>query len=187
MLIEIDTIILDKYEISPNQYIFLYLLDNNKSDSSQAMHVSHINKDDIIDLVNKRIVQCENTINGEPDISNISIRPIFSVALDTSKCFDELLALYPVSVIRSDGTKDYLKTDTNRCRKSYNKIIGKNITKHQEIMDCLRFELDLRYNQGSLSYMKRLPKWIASEEWDVYKEAMKEEQIKTVSYGQQLL
>lgn len=186
MLIEIDTIILNKYDISPNQYIFLYLLTID-SESSQVMHVSHINQQDIIDLVNKNIVQCESTINGEPDISKISIRPIFSTALNTSKCFDELLALYPVSVTRSDGTKDYLKTDTNRCRKTYNKIIGRNISKHQEIMDCLRFELDLRYSNGSLGYMKRLPKWIASEEWEVYKEAMKEEQIKTVSYGQQLI
>ena len=44
MLIEIDTIILEKYDISPNQYIFLYLLLNSSYIDSNILSLEYLLK-----------------------------------------------------------------------------------------------------------------------------------------------
>ncbi|HPJ00551.1 MAG TPA: hypothetical protein PLN65_06925, partial [Enterococcus sp.] len=47
----------------------------------------------------------------------------------------------------------------------YNNTIVKNsFRKHERILKALKYEIEIRTLEGSLKYMKRLPKWLNSEE-----------------------
>jgi len=103
--------------------------------------------------------------------------------------FDEFYELYPTSVIRSDGSKDYLRTDMNRSRVAYNKIIGKSESKHELIMSALKNEISERRAMNKMGYMKRMFKWLTSEEYMTYAEKKSDTQeVKnTATYGTEVV
>ncbi|GAG01937.1 unnamed protein product, partial [marine sediment metagenome] len=77
-------------------------------------------------------------------------------------------------------------TDLNRCRGIYyTKTLGSKLW-HDHILKCLMFEIQEREKEGSMSYMKRLPNWLSSEEWKSYEERVEDSQSVTTeekSYG----
>ena len=97
--------------------------------------------------------------------------------------FDEFYNTFPVYVLRPDGTKGYLKANVNKCRKEYNKIIGKSKAMHDHIMDCLKFELQDKVTIGKMIYMQTMWKWLVQHGWEYYEDRVKEETIKTEAYG----
>lgn len=109
------------------------------------------------------------------DFQKFTVRSSFIKILAQGDFFDELVQVYPASITRPDGTKDYLRTDLNRCRKLYSKITGDKYIIHLNILDCLKYEVSLRRKESNLSYMKRLPNWLRSEEWKSYEQRMKDE------------
>lgn len=84
--------------------------------------------------------------------------------------WNELLDEFPVKVVRTDGSTDYLRRDLERCKKIYKKIVGADKEIHLQIINCLKFEKNKRERESSWGYMKRLPKWLASQEWKAYEE-----------------
>jgi hypothetical protein len=102
--------------------------------------------------------------------------------------FDALLSIYPVYVIRNGNSKDYLRTDRDRCRKKYSRITKNKRSNHNNIIKCLEFEINTRQSEGSMSFMKRLPNWLDGKEWETWAERMEHEvaPIKNVSYGTDL-
>jgi hypothetical protein len=50
----------------------------------------------------------------------------------------------------------------------YKKILKKNFTVHEEIMRCLRYEIDFRENKNTLKYMKGIMNWLKTEQWKNY-------------------
>lgn len=121
--------------------------------------------------------------DGEHDFEKITVNPSFMKVLAQGDFFDEFIQAFPVSITRPDGTRDYLRTDTNRSRKMYQKVTGKKHFMHNHILECLRYEIALRKKEGKMEYMKRLPKWIASEEWKVYEQMMKDETFESLTNG----
>ena len=91
--------------------------------------------------------------------------------------FDELYDIYPTFVVRTDGTRDYLRGAPSNCRKLYAKITGHSRSKHEHIKECLKFELSNRKQTNSMQYMKRMHKWLTSEEWLLYDEFMKDKKV----------
>ena len=55
--------------------------------------------------------------------------------------------------------------------------VGKSKSKHEYMLDCLRFELEFRRKNNSMGFMKRMSKWFMSEEWLMYEEFLKEQEI----------
>ena len=51
---------------------------------------------------------------------------------------------------------------------------------HDHIMNCLKFEVSQKLATGKIGYMKRMWKWLTSNEWEIYDEQMKEETKPTV-------
>lgn len=176
MLIEIDLDEAKKLHITMNQFCLLrFLVDNVNIKPYQS--VIQIDDNDIQNLKLQKIVTSESEFDIN-DLSKIKLTEEFNKKLKPLDFFDEFNELFPPSVIRPEGNRDYLKGDINRCRKSYDSKVGKSRSKHESIMEALRFELQNRRLTNTMKYMKRMYKWLTSEEWLLYDEFMKGEKVK---------
>lgn len=176
MLIEIDLNEAKKLHITMNQFSLLrFLVDNVNIKPYQS--VIQIDDNDIQNLKLQKILTPESQFDVD-DLSKLKLTEEFSKKLKPVNFFDEFNLLYPASVIRPDGIRDYLKGDINRCRKSYDSKVGKSASKHEAVMNALKFEIKNRQSTNSLKYMKRMYKWLTSEEWTLYDEFMKGEKVK---------
>lgn len=191
MLIELDTKLLKRYRLSVNQFVILFLVYSNELVVLESI-ASQDSINDVKELIRRNFITYKNFNEEQPvDFCRITLNQIATQLFDTSDCFDELLALFPTMVVRTDGTRDYLKLDINRTRKVYNKIVGKTRRKHDLIMQCLALEIQDKTRTGKMSYFKRLPKWIASEEWTAYEQFLLNQQdteltTNKIGYGEQL-
>ena len=167
MILEIDTSILDRIEnLSINQLVFLTLVLSDFKNINQDIQ-KLLSLDDT--TVIKKTAKLEELLKEDKSM------------------FDEFYDLFPVYVIRPDGTKGFLRANVNKCRKEYNRIVGKSRAMHQHIMNCLSFEIDNKMLTGKIGYMKTMWKWLTQHEWETYEEQMKvEEPVISNSYGTEL-
>ena len=198
MILELEIDFIKKLNISLNQLILLSLINSgSKSNIKNANDVLNlIPGKEIEDLVNRNIV----IINKDNDnvIYKISKEVEEMLEKQQASYFDEFYNTFPVydlrpngkayrifihKVLRPDGTKGYLKANVNKCRKEYNKIIGKSKAMHDHIMDCLKFELQDKVTTGKMIYMQTMWKWLVQHGWEYYEDRVKEETIKTEAYG----
>ena len=66
MILELDTSLLNKLNISINQLVFLSLVMNKNQKYNQEIHelLSRVNEEEIQDLINRNIIALENTNNA---------------------------------------------------------------------------------------------------------------------------
>lgn len=183
MLIELDLKEVKSLKISSTQFIFIKLL-LDEVDIKSLLDVIPVSEKDINDLIEKGIID-KDSITIESDIKSIKFENIvidesFKTKLNKKEFFDDFFAIYPTSVVRSDGIKDYLKGAPTNCRKYYKKLVGSSQSKHDHIMTCLRFEISNRVSTGKMSYMKRMYKWLTSEEWTLYDQIVEDKKVKAV-------
>ena len=181
MILELDTSLLNKLNISLNQLVFLSLVMNENQKDNQDIRelLSRVNEEEIQDLIVRNIVIIEPMNNGvKYSLSDNIIRLLQS---NKDSMFDEFYETFPVYVIRPDGTKGFLRANVNKCRKEYNRIIGKSRAMHEHIMQCLRYELDDKTRTGKLGYMKTMWKWLTQHEWECYEDQLKIQE--DYSYG----
>lgn len=172
MILELDTSLFDIYgEMSINQLVFLTLVLNENQSNNQDIHqfLSRISENEIQELVDSNII----TVITSGDSK------IYSISEDTRKClkqdkswFDEFYEVFPVYVTRPDGTKGFLRSNINKCRKEYNRIVGKSRAMHEHLIKCLQFEIDNKMITGKIGYMKTMWKWLTQREWEVTEEEM---------------
>jgi hypothetical protein len=177
MLLQVDVESLIKNRVTIDQFLITQLIfEKNYTLLNKYLELYSLNdlKSLFINLVRVGLVDDYNG-KDEFDINKIIVKPTFSKVLAQGDFFDELVQVYPASTIRPDGTKDYLRTDLNRCRKIYAKITSSKYSVHQNILECLQFEIALRRKENNLGYLKRLPKWLVSEEWKIYEQRIKDE------------
>jgi len=188
MRIEVDTELLFKYNITPNQFILIYLISNESKILKDFINLVDENelKEDLKVLEKINFIHNLNT-NDKLNFSNVVVRDEFLNLVNLkADLFEELLDIYPIKVRRPDGFYDYLKTDSARSRKRYNQLVRGNKLKHRKIINALKYELEIRQKEGSMMYMKRLPKWLSSREWEVFEERIKDEEKEvelTSTYG----
>lgn len=190
MILEIDTSILDRIpNISINQLVFLTLVlsENQKINQDIQRLLSLVNEEEIQELETRNLLSV-NTTDDTTVYSKTSY--LDSLVKEDKSMFDEFYDLFPVYVIRPDGTKGFLRANVNKCRKEYNKIIGKSKATHQYICTCLRYEVENKLITGKISYMKTMWKWLTQHEWEIYDEQMKmEEPVQQTipGYGTELI
>jgi hypothetical protein len=175
MLIELDLEEAKRLGITVNQFILISLL-MNKTPIRPLLDVLPIDESDINNLIDKEIFTKESIFDIK-DFTKLIITEDFKSKIKVKDYFTEFFDSYPIVVLRNDGLKDYLRGDVSRCRKYYDKIVGTNKDKHDHMMECLRFEVETRKRSNSLGYMKRMAKWLLSEEWLLYDEFMKDKKI----------
>ena len=107
----------------------------------------------------------------------------FKLIKDEVCWFDEFYEVFPVYVMRPDGTKGFLRSNINKCRKEYNRTVGKSKAMHEHIMRCLHKEIEDKMMTGKLGYMKTMWKWITQHEWEAIEEQMYNEPVTSDAYG----
>ena len=185
MILELDTSLLETLNISINQLVFISLVLNE----NQAKHqdilklLSRVKEEEIQELIQRNIIIKKDLNDG---ISyQVSDNVINALKQKQDSMFDEFYETFPVYVIRPDGTKGFLRANVNKCRKEYNRIVGKSRAMHEHIMNCLHYELDNKTRTGKLGYMKTMWKWLTQHEWECYEEQLKVQEED--SYGTNIL
>lgn len=185
MILELDISLLKTLNLSINQlaFISLVLSENQKDHQDIQELLSRVNEEEIQDLIQRNIIITQTMNNG---ISyQLSDDIINTLRKRNDSMFDKFYETFPVYVIRPDGTKGFLRANVNKCRKEYNRIVGKSRAMHEHIMDCLRYELDDKMRTGKLGYMKTMWKWLTQHEWECYEEQLKVKEEDT--YGTDIL
>ncbi|MBN1183426.1 MAG: hypothetical protein JXB49_14130 [Bacteroidales bacterium] len=88
--------------------------------------------------------------------------------------FDELNELYPVSVSSYGGQTNFLKANLEDCEREYTEYLMSQQTSHEEIISCLKKELDERNHTGQAYYQPSLLKWIKDKRWTAYEHKIRE-------------
>ena len=170
MILELDTTLLNMFnELSINQLVFLTLVLNEDQNKHQDVHsfLSRISENEIQGLIDNNLITV--TTSGDNKIYKVTDK--LTPYLEEDKTwFDEFYEVFPVYVIRPDGTKGFLRSNINKCRKEYNKIVGKSIAMHKHIMECLGYEINDKTMTGKLGYFKTMWKWLTQREWEVIEE-----------------
>ena len=176
MILELDTSLLNKFDISINQLVFISLVLNENQTNNQDIHelLSRVNEEEIQDLIQRNIIVV--TISDDNKIYSPSKELLDFIKKNEQSMFDEFYEVFPIYVTRPDGTKGFLRSNVNKCRKEYNRIIGKSKAMHEHIMSCLRYEIDDKLQTGKIGYMKTMWKWLTQHEWECYEEQMNEQQ-----------
>jgi len=191
MILEIDLSILTKIDnITLDQLVLLNLVLNENQNNHQEIQklFSLVGEKDIQDLFSNGLLEVVETTTSTTYKAS---EKLLSIVKENTTAFEELYELFPVYVIRPDGTKGFLRSNINKCRKEYNKKIGRSKALHNHIMDCLRLEISNKMSTGKMSYFKTMWKWITQEEWEVIEEQLKDEtpsleSKETKRYGEQL-
>ena len=188
MIIEVNTKLLDIEEnINANQLLFLSIvLDKNQPKYQDVRKiVSLISDDEIQYLVQQGLITSMERGNSITYQATDKLK----MALATEKSyFDLFYDMYPVYVMRPDGSKSYLRANINKCRHIFNLKVGNSSAMAEHIIKCLEFELDKKMKEGKIGYMMTMWNWLSRNQWEVSEEEMQDtEQKANNSYGTELI
>lgn len=192
MILELDTSLFKLNEkLTINQIVFLTLVLNDNQKYNQDVHefLSRISEADIQGLIDNGFI----TVNTSGDSKIYNVTATVKQFLEPEKAwFDYFYEVFPVYVIRPDGTKGFLRANINKCRKEYNRIVGKSKVMHEHLLKCLKFEVENKLLTGKLGYMKTMWKWLVNHEWESIEEQMKSAEtenkvLNEVGYGNTIL
>jgi hypothetical protein len=82
--------------------------------------------------------------------------------------FNELKALYPPSIIGKDGITYLLNGKIKDCERKYSEYLKSDKISHDEIIKCLKIELQEKNRAGNNMYQPTLLRWIEDNQWEVY-------------------
>lgn len=188
MIIEVNTKILDVFPgINSNQLLFLsMILDKNQPKYQDVRKiVSLISDDEISYLIDQQLItsiERDDSITYQPtDMLKEALKP-------KKDYFDLFYDMYPVYVVRADGSKSYLRANVNKCRHYFNLKCGNSSAMAEHIIKCLDYEVSKRMREGSLSYMMTMWNWLTRNQWEAVEDEMRDTVQQTVStYGTELI
>lgn len=188
MIIEVNTKLLDGEEkLNSNQLLFLSIvLDKNQPKYQDVRKiVSLISDDEIQYLIDHELItsiERENSITYQPtEKLNNLVKP-------ARDYFDVFYDMYPVYVMRADGSKSYLRANVNKCRNFFNSKCGRSTAMAEHLINCLEFEISKRMREGSIGYMMTMWNWLTRSQWEAVEEEMQDTELKTnQSYGTELI
>uniref|UniRef100_A0AAU8BAG0 Replisome organizer protein n=1 Tax=Dulem virus 42 TaxID=3145760 RepID=A0AAU8BAG0_9CAUD len=188
MIVEVNTNLLDiPVDINMNQLVFLSMVldKNQKSNQDVRKLISLISDDEISYLVNQGLI---TSIERRGSIVYEPTEMLLDSTVPKKEFFDLFYDMYPVYVLRPDGSKSYLRANIHKCRHLYNTYIGKSAAMAQHINDCLRFEIEKKTATGKIGYMKTMWRWLVDHQWEETEEEMKDTVTKTQdAYGTELI
>lgn len=188
MILELDTSLLKLLNITINQLVFITLVLNENQKNNQNIHelLSRVSDEDIQELIQRNIIVVK--ITDDNKIYKISENILSTIKKDVDTLFNEFYEVFPVYVSRPDGTKSFLRTNKNKCRKEYNKLTRRSLAMHESIMEALKWEIENKTMTGKLGYLKTMWKWLTQREWESYEEQMRLEQpTQQTNYGNDFL
>ncbi len=188
MIVELNTKLLELPEkINLNQLVFLSMvLNKNQSTYDQDVRklVSLMRDDEISYLIEQGLV---TSMERSKSILYKASQKLEDFMEPPKDLFDLFYEMYPIYVLRSDGSKSFLRTNKNKCRNLYNILTGSNNAMCEYINKCLQFEIDKKIKTGKMCYMKTMLRWLQDRQWETSDEEMNNtEQTKQNSYGTEL-
>ena len=188
MIIEVNTKLLDSFpELNSNQLLFLSIvLDKNQPKYQDVQKiVSLISDEEIQYLIDNLLVESiergDSLTYSPTDKLKESIKP-------NKDYFDLFYEMYPVYVMRKDGTKSYLRANVNKCRHFFNSKCGRSSAMAEHIIKCLDYEISKRMREGSISYMMTMWNWLTRSQWEAIEEEMQDSNKTTANlYGTELI
>jgi len=188
MIIEVNTKLLDSFpELNSNQLLFLSMvLDKNQPNYQDVRKiVSLISDDEISYLIDNLLI--ESIERGD----SVTYQPTDKLKQGIAPAkdyFDLFYDMYPVYVMRKDGTKSYLRANVNKCRHFFNTKCGKSSAMAEHIIKCLDYEISKRMREGSISYMMTMWNWLTRSQWEAVEEEMQDTDKQNVNlYGTELI
>lgn len=189
MIIEVNTKLLDLPEqINMNQLVFLSMVLDKNQKSYQNVHkvISLISEDEISYLINQGLITSITKSNAITYLPSDRLKAHMLVKEDY---FDKFYSMYPVYVMRPDGSKAYLRANVHKCRHLFESTVGNNEEIAQHLIDCLSHEIDKKTREGKISYMKTMWRWLVDHQWEESEIEMQEENkpVTQSAYGTELI
>ena len=188
MIIELNTKLLDITGLNSNQLIFLSLvLDKNQKTYNQDVRkiVSLVSDEEISNLISQGLI---TSIERGKSITYHATDMLKDVVRPKQDYFDLFYEMYPIYVLRQKKTKNYLRANVNKCRHLFNVYVGQSEAMAQHLIQCLDFEMKKKTNEGKLSYMKTMWRWLVDHQWEESEEEMQyNSKIEESTYGTELI
>lgn len=187
MIIELNTKILDDIPgLSMNQFVFLSMILGKNQPKYQDVRnvISLISDDEISYLVSQDLV---TAIESSESITYQPTDKLKSIVDPKKDYFDLFYDMYPVYVMRKDGSKSYLRANVNKCRHFFNTKCGRSSAMAEHLIKCLDYEIAKRMREGTLGYMMTMWNWLTRSQWEAIEEEMQSEQQSVNSYGTELI
>lgn len=181
MKIEIDTDRLKELELTPDQYVYLYL----------KFHKFPIN-----DCIGWSILESKGYVKlteGGIELRE-SAYQLFETT-DEERLWIEFWSLFPMKVPNRSGGSRPLRAssleakDSQVCRKKYLAIIKGKPHLHDHIVKVLNAEVEMKRPIGDLQFMNAMEPWLNQRMWEKYEYLLedKKKQAGIVGYGGKLI
>ena len=167
MILEINTETLEKFGITADDFLYLYLLYSECYDLIEKLELQP----------NTNSLQTKGLIKLGEETQDHIIRQKFLDLFQTSfdQLWSELLSHFPIRVYNNGNTrvlraKDAHAKANNKAKEKYKKILNGSKMLHDRIIKNLQSELVLRKSSDSLGWMQMLPTWINNYTWEKYED-----------------
>lgn len=165
MNISVSVDFLQKFEISADDFVYLYLLHAKSYDVLEKLSLN-------VDLT---ALQTKGLVKVGENIQSHIVRGKFfdETTADFEQMWSEFLSHFPIKVYAKQGirvlrAKDPLALNNEKARKQYKKYIKEDKTKHEHVIKCLQTELEIRKTNNDLGYMQQLSTWMNQRTWEKY-------------------
>lgn len=188
MIIPVNTALLNAApKISLNQIIFLSLVLDKNQKNNQDVHrvVSLMQDNEVPYLIDQNLI---TSIERGDKILYKPTEKLKEVVKPKTDYFNEFYNIYPKYVVRPDGTKGFLRINTNKCRAMFDQITGNNELMSEHLLNCLKFEIDKKISTGKMGYMKTMWRWLVDHTWEESEQEMQDKaELKSAGYGTDLV
>jgi len=167
MVIEINTDILERFGITADDFLYLYLLHAKSYDCLERLTLNP----DTESLQTKGLLKLGEELRDH--VVRQTFLDMFQASFD--QMWSELLSHFPLKVynngmMRVLRARDAQAKANAKARDKYRKIVGEDLVKHQFIVKCLKNELELRKSTNTLGYMQMLSTWVNNYTWEKYED-----------------
>tara|TARA_R100001463_G_scaffold13104_1_gene35135 strand:- start:62 stop:607 length:546 start_codon:yes stop_codon:yes gene_type:complete len=162
MTIEIDLELLKTNDLSPDEFIGLYLVLRKGYSYLKDVKLNI----DWKNLEDKEYIEdwTANTL-----VVTNKFKSLFTNNFDAM--FEELISVYPNRVHTKTSVRVLCAADpkaktNDKARKRYKGVVGRKLHLHNKIIKALRVQLKVQ--EDSLGYMQNLETWINNHTWEKY-------------------
>ena len=167
MIVEINTEILERFGITADDFLYLYLLHAKSYDCLEGLTLNP----DTESLQTKCLIKLGEELRDH--VVRQTFLDMFQASFD--QMWSELLSHFPLKVynngmMRVLRARDAQAKANATPREKYRKVVGEDLVKHQFILKCLQNELELRKSTNTLGYMQMLSTWVNNYTWEKYED-----------------
>lgn len=190
MVIDISLALLNKLKLNPNEFLLMELLKRKEylaaADFLKENYTMSQADELFLKLNSLGYFTSNSYVENSYGYANVKVSTTYRSLVKTDDMFDEFVEEYPKSVIRTDGTTDYLRTDLKTAKLYYIKATRGLRSVHEHLLECLKFEVEERQKDGSIKFMPRISKWLNSQAWTTYQDRLmdaRDNSIGNTKYG----